>query len=325
VRIEVVKKLCKGDQIIENCEVEEHCGRILVKIGEKPEFAPTLGIQETASRPKEIRKERWRQQAGFYAFLRCIGAVESSASVSQDVLDGIGVRYIEDDGFCGIHAISCILECSFRQTLERVKVAIGETQEGGQRDPGEQRLWDFADVVLQNLGSDDFPNRDTFDVSQVSRDLMSRHAPAAVPGGCAASSLDYRLSDGDLVRLCSKLERAVPIVNVQEDFDGMRMCNDFSMLAKVARGSRIWREEFDRDKWKTTGEQLNAEGYCLVTVETHNQDLLWQDLKSARALIIGCDSHYFVLRRSTRSPATVRSPPPRPPPPAVLCCPCCSG
>lgn len=324
VRIKVVRKLGRGDQIIENSgEFEEQCGRILVEIGEKPEFAPTLGIQDTAVRPREVRKERWRQQAGFFAFLRCLGAVESDSPVSQDFLERIGVKYIEDDGFCGVHALACILKCSFRQTLDMVKEAIGETREGEQQDPDEQRLWNFADVVLQNLGNDDYPNRETFNVSQVSRDLMSRQAPASISAGFAVTSMDYRLSDGDLVRLCSKLGLAVPIVNVQEDFDGMRMCNDFSMLAKAARGTRIWREEFDQESWKTTGEQLNAEGYCLITVETHNQGLVWQDLKRAPALMIGCDGHYFILSRSTS--VTTRLPPTRPPPRRMLSCSCFSG
>mmetsp|Transcript_65577 Transcript_65577/g.203156 ORF Transcript_65577/g.203156 Transcript_65577/m.203156 type:complete len:393 (+) Transcript_65577:34-1212(+) len=288
VRIEVVRELSLGDHVDGTCF--KQLGGILVRVTEKPEFAPTVGKPQPSTR-RAVTLDAWRQQAAFFAFLRFAAVLEPGRAISQDFLEQSGVVRIMDDGLCGWHCLAYLLRCGVRETLVMARNCL-------QRDDlQERRLWDIADVLMLNL--DSLSSDGT--VSRCVLELKRRGTEGGYTGG------EYMLPDGDLVRLCMRLGLNVPVVSVDDDFDCMRGTNNFSSLAEVAKGSSAWSDDLQKLSLDEAGRALDKKGFLLVTIQALGQNRSRQDLAEAQRLIIGLKEHYFVLDRPLSGPAKTQA------------------
>jgi len=290
VRIEVVKEISLGDPLEDG--FFKQLGGILVKVTEKPEFAPTLGKPLPATR-RAVTQDGWRQQAAFFAFLRFVAALEPGSAISQDYLEQCGVVRIMDDGLCGWHCLAYLLRCGLREALMAVRDCLDRD------NLQERRLWDVADVLLTNM--DSLSENDST-VSECVLELKRRGTEAGYVGG------EYMLPDADLVRLCTRLGLNVPVVSVDDDFHCTRGTNNFSSLAELAKDSHAWGDDLQKLSFDEAGRTLDQRGYFVVTLQALGQNLSKQDVVEAQRLIIGLKAHYFILDRSKTGAAQVHVP-----------------
>jgi len=310
VRIEVVREINLGDQLDGSCF--KQLGGILVKVTDKPEYAPALGKPLPTTR-RAVTQDAWRQQAAFFAFLRFAAVLERGSAISQDSLEQCGVVPIMDDGLCGWHCLAYLLRCGLREALTAIRDCL-------HRDNlQEKRLWDVADVLLLHLES----LSDDGAVSKCVLELKRRGAEGGYVGG------EYMLPDGDLVKLCMRLGLNVPVVGVDDDFHCTRGTDNFSSVAEIAKGSPAWDDDLQNLSLDEAGRILDQRGYFVVILQVLGQDLSKQDIAEAQQLIIGLKEHYFILDRFKTEAAKTEVPaktqvPVSAPWQGVRCCNCLS-
>lgn len=288
VRIQWVHVVRKGDALTgEN--TFEHTGGVLIRLVEKPLNYPIMGKPgvPALTRARTITDLKWKQQAGFFAFLRLIDVVQADSIITPDLLLQCGVISIPDDGLCGFACIAYLMGFNFNDMLAAVRGAMSQDV------AIEKRLWHLADALIQEGREDP---------TALSRNLQARGVNASLGG-------EYRLGDDELCLLCEKLNLQAPLVQVSEDYDFMRLCDDFTSLAEVARGSVAWADhcagmEDGPEGMRVAGKHLNALGFELVVVRVQNRGkiLAVNELGDTARMIIALGDHFFVLDR-TNSPS----------------------